>query len=107
MPASQFKSTYQRDEVVKTEKEFNAGTAAEITFEGGGSYYDVTANAKSTSDISFKYSKSTTTTETLETKGVSGEVPIVQLFVYPTLHCKVLKKQRIDYTINDSSEELK
>ncbi|KAL1617879.1 hypothetical protein SLS56_010801 [Neofusicoccum ribis] len=107
MPASAFKTTYVREEETITETKFNAGTSAEVSIEAGGTFYGVTANVKSTSDISFRYSSSTTTKESLETTGTSGNAPIHQLFVYPKLRCKVIRKQRIDYTINDSSEELK
>ncbi|RYP85961.1 hypothetical protein DL770_004974 [Monosporascus sp. CRB-9-2] len=107
MPASQFKTTYTREQETITETKFNASTSAEVKIEAGGSYYGITASVKSSNELSFKYSSSTTTKETLETKGIGGNVPIHQLFVYPTIRCKVIKKQRIDYTINDKSAELK
>lgn len=107
LPASSFKTTYTNEEETVTETKFNAGTSAELTVEAGGTYFGVTANVKSNSDISFRYSSTTTTKEKLETTGTSGSTPIHQLFVYPVLRCKVIKKQRIDYTINDSSSELK
>ncbi|KAF7587900.1 hypothetical protein BBP40_006606 [Aspergillus hancockii] len=107
MAASTFKSTYIREEEKVTETKFNAGTSAEISIEAGGSYYGVTASVKSTSELSFRYSQSTTTKETLTTKGVSGNEPVHQLFLYPTLKGKAVRRQRIDYTLNDSSAELK
>ena len=107
MPASTFKTTYVKTEETLTETKFNAGTSAEVKFEAGGTYFGVSANVKSSSNLSFTYSKSSTTKENLETKGTSGDEPVHQLFVYPTLRCKVIKRQRIDYTINDSSRELK
>ncbi|KAK3943795.1 hypothetical protein QBC46DRAFT_446578 [Diplogelasinospora grovesii] len=107
LPASTFKTTYVKTVETVEETKFNAGASAQVTISAGGTYYGVTVEAKASSELSFNYSTSTTTKETLETKGVSGDTPIHQLFVYPTLRCKVIKKQRIDYTINDSSKELK
>ncbi|KAJ6012596.1 hypothetical protein N7522_002951 [Penicillium canescens] len=107
MPASNFKTTYVRKEEKISETEFNAGTSAEISIEAGGSYLGVTASVKSNSEIAFKYKQSSTTTETLETKGMSGNEPIHQLCVYPILKGKAIRRQRIDYTINNDSNELK
>lgn len=107
IPASAFKTSYTNKCETITETKFNAGTSAELTIEAGGTYFGVTANVKSTSEIAFGYSSSSTTTESLEITGTSGNTPIHQLFVYPVLRCKVVKRQRIDYTINDSSKELK
>lgn len=107
LPTSEFKTSHTKEWERNTETSFTAGTSAEISLQGGGTYFGVTASVSSTSDISFRHSDSTTTKESLETKGTSGNVPIHQLFLFPTLKCKVIKKQRIDYTINDSSQELK
>lgn len=107
LPASNFTTTYSNEEETITETKFNAGTSAELKIEAGGTYFGVTADVKSNSDISFRYSSTTTTKEKLETTGTSGTTPIHQLFVYPVLRCRVVKRQRVDYTINDSSEELK
>lgn len=107
LPASSFKTTFTSEEETISSSSFNAGTQAELTVEAGGTYFGVTANVKSSSDISFKYQTSTTVKEKLSTEGASGAIPIHQLFVYPVLRCKVIKRQRIDYTINDSSAELK
>ena len=107
MPASAFKTTYVREEEKMSQTDFNAGTEAEVSIEAGGSYYGVTAKVKSDTTLSFKYSQSTTTKESLTTKGVSGNEPIYQLFLYPILKGKAVRRQRVDYTINNSSKELK
>ncbi|KAL1638697.1 hypothetical protein SLS58_008729 [Diplodia intermedia] len=107
MPVSEFKTDYEKTEESESSTKFNAGTKAEVSLEAGGTFYGVTASVKSTSKVGFKYSSKSVTKESLTTKGTSGNVPIHQLFVYPKLRCKVIKKQWIDYTINDSSSELK
>ncbi|RYP42283.1 hypothetical protein DL768_010371 [Monosporascus sp. mg162] len=69
---------------------FNATTSAEVIIEAGESYYGITASVESSNEVSFKYSSSTTTKDSLEIKGTS-----------------VIKKRPIDYTINNKSEVLK
>ncbi|KAK4224213.1 hypothetical protein QBC38DRAFT_515422 [Podospora fimiseda] len=108
LPASAFKTTYVKQQETVTETKFNAGTSAQVNISAGGSFFGLSAELKASAEISFNHSTSTTTKETLETHGIQGDEPIHQLFIYPTLRCKVIKKQPIEYTIkNDSSRELK
>ncbi|PGH26584.1 hypothetical protein AJ80_01713 [Polytolypa hystricis UAMH7299] len=104
---SKFKKEYTKEVKSVSETKFNASTSASLEIEAGGSYMGITASLKSSNEIKFEVSKSTTVDETLKTSGKVGDVPVHELFVYPNLRCKVVKKQRIDYTINNSSEELK
>ncbi|KAM0737991.1 hypothetical protein ACQRIT_007467 [Beauveria bassiana] len=104
---SKFAKQYTNEEKSFSETKFNAAAEASISIEAGGSYMGVTATVKSSSEIKFQVSKSTTVDETIKTSGNLGDVPVHELFVYPNLRCKVIRKQRVDYTINDSSEELK
>lgn len=107
MAASAFKSTYTSvSETIESTK-FNASASAEVSIEAGGSYYGITASVKSNSSVSFAYSKESLDKDRIETLGITGEVPIHQLVVYPLLRCKIIKVQRIEYTANNSSEELK
>ncbi|KAK5991606.1 hypothetical protein PT974_09891 [Cladobotryum mycophilum] len=107
LPASKFITQHEKESETITETKFNAGTSAELTISARASYFGVTAEAKSHSSMSFQYTKSTTTKETLKTTGKTGDQPVYQLALYPLLKCKVIKRQRIEYTINDSSEEIK
>lgn len=107
MPVSEFKTEYKKTNSSKSSSEFNANTEAEVSFKAGGSFYGVTANVKSTSKVGFEYSSRTESDESMETRGTSGNVAIHEVFVYPKLRCKIIKKQRIDYIINDSSSELR
>jgi hypothetical protein len=107
MPISSFKTSYSKTARTVSENTFNAGCQAEVSFEAGGSFYGITASAKTSTDISLRYSSTTTTEETIKTDGVTGNKVIHELSVYPVLRCKVIKWQPIDYTINDRSDELK
>jgi len=107
IPKSAFTTEYTRKEVEKSEKSFNASTSASLTIEGGGSYYGITADVKSENTVSFEVKKSRYLEEQWETKGTTGEVPIHKLFVYPLLRCRIVKRQDIEYTVNNSSTELK
>ncbi|RYP04485.1 hypothetical protein DL764_004424 [Monosporascus ibericus] len=73
MPASQFQKTYTEEQ--ETIAEANASTSAEVTVEAGGSYYGITASVKSSNELSFKYSSSTTTKESLENQGTAATCP--------------------------------
>jgi hypothetical protein len=104
---SKFKKEFTKEVKSLSETKFNASASASLEIEAGGSYMGITASLKSSNEIKFEVSKSTTVDETLKEFGEVGDVPVHELFVYPNLRCKVVKKQRIDYTINDSSKELK
>jgi hypothetical protein len=105
--ASSFEPTYTGQEETVKEDKFNTGTSAELKIEGGGTYFGATSNIKSNRSLSFRYSNTAAIQKKLETAGTSDSTHIHQLFVYPVLRCKVIKRQRIDYTINNSSKELK
>lgn len=107
LPLSEFITKHKKEAVHTTESNFNAGTSAELTIEAGGSYAGISASVKSNSKISFDYSESHTLKDASVTEGESGRIPVHEIMVYPILQCRVIKKQRIDYTINDSSDELK
>jgi hypothetical protein len=111
LPVSTFKTTHTNKQETVAETKFAANASAKVSISAGGSFngviFEAKAEAEASSLVSFDYSVLSTTTETLETSGVQGNEPVHQLFVYPLLRCKVIKKQRINYTINDSSEELK
>jgi hypothetical protein len=102
-----FETEYEKTEIKKSEVVFNASTSLNVTIEGGGSYSGVTASMKSTTDVSFGVQKSTFVQEQWVTKGKSGQVPIYKLFVFPLLRVRLIKRQHISFTINNSSEELK
>lgn len=51
LPASAFKTTTTRKTETISQTKFNAGTSAEVNFEGGGTYLGVTASVKSSSNI--------------------------------------------------------
>lgn len=105
--ASKFKKEYTKEVTTLSEMKFNASASASLEIAAGGSYMGMTASVKSSNEIKFEVSKSTTVDEKVKESGEVGDVPVLELFVYPTLKCKVIKKQRIDYTINNSSQELK
>ncbi|KAJ2919593.1 hypothetical protein MD484_g804, partial [Candolleomyces efflorescens] len=107
IPVSKFTTSHTTETKTVSERTFNAGTSASLDIEAGGSYYGVTASVKSSSSIEFKVSTSSTVTHASTTTGTTGDVPVHELMVYPILQCKVIKKQRIEYTINDHSDELK
>jgi hypothetical protein len=107
LPVSKFKTEHTTEARSVSETNFNAGTSASLDIEAGGSYYGVTAGVKSSSSVEFKASTSSTVTNASTTTGSTGDLPVRELMVYPILQCKVIKKQRIEYTINDESSELK
>ncbi|KKF95612.1 hypothetical protein CFO_g2047 [Ceratocystis platani] len=106
-PVSKFKKKYTKEVTNVKESNFNASTSASLTIEAGGSYMGITASIKSTNEIKFEVSQSNSVEEKMNESGEVGDVPVHKIFVYPNLRCKVVKKQRINYTINDESNELK
>lgn len=106
LPASEFKTEFTFKHETIEESKFNAGASAELNIKAGGTYFGITASVKSSSHLSFEYSSSTLDEKKIETKGISGHVPISKLAVYPILRCKVVKLQRIEFKTNNSSTEL-
>ncbi|KAI0097006.1 hypothetical protein GGR51DRAFT_486843 [Nemania sp. FL0031] len=105
-PVFEFKGEYKKESHTISETKFNASTAAALDIEAGGAYMGITASTKSTKDITFEVSKSSTVDDAVEGRGPWGEHHAVELFVYPTLKCKVVKKQRMTYRINEATSEL-
>ncbi|KAJ2915979.1 hypothetical protein MD484_g4438, partial [Candolleomyces efflorescens] len=98
IPASTFKTTYTKEVKTVEETKFTATTSASVNISAGGSYLGITVDAKASSTIDLKFEKTRTSEETRKTEGTTGKA-VVELMVYPILQCKVLKKQRINYTM--------
>ncbi|ROW10145.1 hypothetical protein VMCG_01833 [Cytospora schulzeri] len=104
--ASEFKtpSSKARRDILETK--FNSDCKATVSFQGGGSYYGISAGVKQNSDITFEYSSTSMTEEDLRMTGVAGDQLVQELVLYPILRCKAIRKQRIDYTVNELTQEL-
>ncbi|GKT41690.1 uncharacterized protein ColSpa_01871 [Colletotrichum spaethianum] len=84
-----------------------ANASASLFISADGSYAGITASAKVSSDISFGYSVESSHRETSESKVDVGSTFVAQLFVFPNLKCKVIKQQRIVYTIDEPIWKMK
>ena len=84
-----------------------ADCKASISLQAVASDCRVTIRAIGARDIHYEPSSASTTEEDIKKKGYAGDFFVEQFVICPILRCKAIKRQRISYTVNDSSKELK
>jgi hypothetical protein len=88
------------------ESKFNSGCKASISFENDGSFYGTRPGVRQTINAAFEYSDTSVTKAQLRRDGVAHDTLVQELLLYPTLRCRGIKRQRIDYTVNVASKSL-
>lgn len=101
VPVSVLRSTSLKQDTPVKESQLSVGTFAQLKIAPGALYSGIQLDAHSDNDIPSVVGKDEVETVT------GGTSPIHQLSVFPVLRCKAIKKQRIEYSVNDRSAELK
>ena len=89
-----------------SESKFNDGCKASISFQNDGSFYGTRSGVIQTINAAFEYSDTSVTRAQLRRDGVADDTLVQELLLYPTLRCKGIKRQRIDYTVNVANKSL-
>ncbi|KAJ2919592.1 hypothetical protein MD484_g805, partial [Candolleomyces efflorescens] len=102
IPASKFTAEHCTMETKSvSEGIFNAGTSAALDIGFGGSLVDLSVKVKSSGNINLKVTTSPSVIQATTATGATGDVSIHELMAYPILKCKVIKKQRVEFIVNE------
>lgn len=104
--ASEFKAPLSKTRENISEAKFNSGCKATLSFQRGGSYYGMSAGVRQTTNIAFDHSSTSMTEAELRRTGVPGDQLVQELVLYPILRCKAIRKQQINYTVNELSKKI-
>ncbi|KAL0929919.1 uncharacterized protein CTRU02_215128 [Colletotrichum truncatum] len=116
IPVVSRRDTYPLSEVVtevtvETEdariSDFAADAMASLSISAGGSYAGITAEAKASTSVSFRYAEKSEHRRKTRSIQEMGKIQVDQIWVYPKLNCRIIKQQRIEYTIDEPTWKIK